>query len=36
MELLKKGGAVVVKVTVTRTGKEVSVAELRKLAADEI
>jgi ribosomal protein L30/L7E len=35
MRLLKMGGAVVVKVTATRNGKEVSVAELHQLARDE-
>jgi hypothetical protein len=35
MRLLKMGGAVVVKVTATRSGKEVSVAELQLLAKDE-
>jgi hypothetical protein len=35
MRLLKTGGGVVVKVTATRSGKEVSVAELQVLAKDE-
>jgi hypothetical protein len=32
MELLRSGGGVVLKIVVTRTGKEISVAELQLLA----
>jgi hypothetical protein len=36
MELLKRGGAAVIRVVATRNDKEVTVAELRLLAADEV
>jgi hypothetical protein len=35
MELLQSGGGVVLKIVVTRTGKEISVAELQLLARRE-
>ena len=36
MALLKNGGATVVKIIVTRTHREISVADLGLLAADEV
>ena len=35
MDLLKSGGAKIVKIVVTRTQKEISADELRLLSADE-
>jgi hypothetical protein len=36
MDLLKAGGAAVIRVVATKSGNEVSVAELRLLAGDEV
>jgi len=35
VDLLRAGGATVLKIVITRNGKEVSVARLRELAEDE-